>query len=402
MTTTGPYDLLLRGAHVIDPSQNWDSAADVGVIAGRIAAFGPNLDSTGCDDVRDLTGQYLCPGLIDIHGHWYEGSMYGINAEFGLNHGVTTAVDAGTTGFTNFPDFRRTAIAVNQARVLAFVHLSCLGLHTPFAEELLDLTYARPGETAEVIQRHAEVTTGVKVRIGSMTADHGNRALDLALEAARLARTRLMVHISAGADEAYILDHLRPGDILTHCFHGNTNRMIAAGGNGFIRQVREARDRGVVFDIGHGCGSFSWQTAQKAFEHHFWPDTISSDLHRYSADVPWLVTMPAAMSKLLLLGMGLCDVVAKSTSAAACAIGRQHEIGSLQPGYPADAFAFKLQNGEFEFKDAHLETRTADRCIEPVLVVRDGRPIEPGSIAVPLRELYEADRCVFGDHFPQR
>ena len=398
--TPGPFDLLLRGAHVIDPSQNHNGPADIGVRAGKIAAFGRDLDPTGSADVRDLSGTYLCPGLIDIHGHWYEGSMYGINADFGLNHGVTTAVDAGTTGFTNFPEFRRTAFAANRTRMLGFVHLSCLGLQTPFAEELLDLRYARPGETAEVVQRHTDVATGVKVRIGSMTADHGNRALDLAVEAARRAGTRLMVHISAGADEVYVLDHLRPGDILTHCFHGNANRLIASDGSGFIEQVHAARQRGVIFDVGHGCGSFSWETAQKAFEHHFWPDTISTDLHRYSVDSPWRVTMPSVMSKFLLLGMGLYHVVEKCTAAAACAIGRPHQVGSLQPGYPADAFAFTVREGEFRFTDAHRRERIGNRLIEPALILRDGQPIAPGSVPVTLRDLYEADRCVFGAVLP--
>ena len=134
--------------------------------------------------------------------------------------------------------------------------------------------------------------------------------------------------------------------------------MIAPDGNGFIEQVKAARERGVIFDVGHGCGSFSWKTAEKAFEHHFWPDTVSTDLHRYSVDEPWLVTLPSVMSKMLLLGMSLYDVVAKTTSAPACAIGRQDQIGSLKPGYPADALAFTVRDGEFPFKDAQRFVRT--------------------------------------------
>ena len=170
----------------------------------------------------------------------------GSTREIGLNHGVTTAVDAGTTGFANFSEFRRTAIASSQARILAFVHISCLGLHTPFAEELVDIRYARPHETAAVVEQFSDVTVGVKIRVGAMTANHGNAALALALSAAESCGRPLMVHISSGADEAHILDRLRPGDILTHCFHGRENRMVAPKGEGFIPQVKAARERGIV------------------------------------------------------------------------------------------------------------------------------------------------------------
>src|SRR5205807_820206 len=138
-----------------------------------------------------------------------------------------------------------------------------------FAEELMELRYARPVETAIVIERHRDVAVGVKVRIGAMTGTHGNEALELALEAARRANVPLMVHISAGADEPFVLEHLRPGDILTHCFHGRTNGLVSDTAEGFIPQGRLAQERGVIFDIGHGCGSFSWETAQRRFEHQF-------------------------------------------------------------------------------------------------------------------------------------
>ena len=260
------YDLLLRNAHVIDPSQDWDGIADVGIEGNRIAGLGPGLDVAGCLDVRDLFGSHLCPGLIDLHGHWYEAGLYGINPEICLNHGVTTAVDAGTAGFANFPEFRRTVMETSRVDLLGFVHISCLGLHTPFAEELLNLNYARPVETAMVIDSHRPRAIGVKIRLGAMTGPHGDAALTQALEAARSSTSPLMVHISQGADERSVLERLRPGDILTHCFHGRGNRLIRSDG-GLISEVRVARERGLFFDVGHGCGSFSWETAQKAFEH---------------------------------------------------------------------------------------------------------------------------------------
>jgi dihydroorotase len=390
-----PFDLLIRNGHVIDPAQDIDGIADVGIQDGRVQSVGQALDATGCKDIRDAAGTYVCPGLVDLHGHWYEASLYGINAEIGLNHGVTTAVDAGTAGFSNFPEFRRHTIQTSRARILAFVHVSFMGLHGPFAEELMDLRYARPKETAIVVAENPDVTVGVKVRLGAMTANHGNQALDLALEAAREAKTPVMAHVSAGADERYVLDHLRPGDILTHCFHGRANRMIADTPEGFIPELKLARERGVIFDIGHGCGSFAWKTAQHAFEHHFWPDTISTDLHRYSVDSPWLVTMPQVMSKFLSLGMSLKDVIAKSTIAPANVLGRTKEFGSLRPGSIADLMQFRIREGSFTFIDSLRVPRQGNRLIEPVLTVRNGIAYEPGSVVVPMRPVYPCDRAVF-------
>jgi dihydroorotase len=391
-----PFDLVFRNGHVIDPSQDWDGVADVGIRAGRIAAFGRELNADGCPSICDATGTYLCPGLIDLHGHWYEGGLYGVNAEIGLDHGVTTAVDAGTAGFANFPEFRRTTIETSRARILAFVHVSCLGLHVPFAEELLDLRYARPEETAMVIAAHRERAVGVKVRIGAMTGNHGNQALDLALSAAEQAQAPLMVHISAGANERYILDRLRPGDILTHCFHGNSNGMLSDEPDGFIPAVRAARERGVIFDVGHGCGSFSWETARRAFEHHFWPDTLSTDLHRYSIAEPWHVSMPEVLSKFLCLGMSLRDVILKTTLSPARVLGREGELGTMRPGAPADVLQFRLEEGEYTFRDVHMEPRCGRLRVRPVLVLRAGQCHHPGDTSRSLRPLYPCDDAVFG------
>lgn len=388
------FDLLLRNGHVIDPARSWNGVADVGVRGGRIVAIGSGVEDVPSLEVIDAAGSYISPGWIDLHGHWYEGGLYGINAELGLNHGVTTAVDAGTAGFANFPAFHDTAIARSRAQILAFVHLSCLGLQATFAEELLNLAYARPEETAMVIDRYRDVTAGVKVRIGSMTGSHGNRAFDLALEAAEMAGSPLMVHISAGADEKYILHHLRPGDILTHCFHGNENRLFDEPSGSLAPEVWSSRERGIIFDIGHGCGSFSWDSAQRAFEQRFWPDTISTDLHRYSVEPPWSVTMPEVMSKFLALGMSLNDVIAKVTAAPARALNRP-QLGTLVPGAFADLVQFRVVEGEFIFTDAKQDTRRGERMIEPLLCIRKGVPYRPGEIQAPMRPLYPCDEAVF-------
>lgn len=385
-------DLLLKGGRVLDPSQSLDAVSDVGIRDGRIVEIGPNLDATDCRDVRDVTGQYVSPGLIDLHGHWYEGNLYGIDPLICLNHGVTTAVDAGSTGYANFPEFRRTVLDHCLTDVLAFVHISFMGLHAPYAEELLDLRYARPEETAAVIGKHRDRAVGVKLRVGAMTANHGIAALEKALVAANEAAVPLMVHISRGAEEKAILRRLRTGDILTHCFHGRSNGMITET---IIPEAREARARGVFFDVGHGCGSFSWDTARRAFEHHFYPDTLSTDLHRYCAGDPLCVTLPQVMSKMLCIGMSLEDAVLKTTTAPAKALGREEEIGTLAPGAQADVLVFDVEAGDFPYTDTHLKVCHGDRRIVPRLVVKRGQVHRPGSFATRLRELYPADMDVF-------
>jgi dihydroorotase len=342
--------------------------------------------------VFDAAGKYVCPGLIDLHGHWYEGNLYGVDPAVCLNSGVTTAVDAGSTGFSNFPHFRRTVMDCAPVDLLAFVHISFMGLHAPFAEELVDLRYARPAETAFVIAKHRDRAVGIKVRIGAMTADHGIEALEIALAAAREAGVPLMVHISRGAEEAEVLRRLRPGDVLTHCFHGRHNRML---GDGVIPEAQEARRRGVFFDVGHGCGSFSWETARRAFEHRFYPDTLSTDLHRYSASEPLCVTLPQVMSKMLCIGMSLEDTIVKTTAAPARMLGREHDIGTLRPGSVADVLVFELETGDFAFTDTHLAVRKGARRIAPRLVVKGGQVHVPGTVPVVLRDLYDSDAEVF-------
>jgi dihydroorotase len=201
-----------------------------------------------------------------------------------------------------------------------------------------------------------------------------------------------MVHISRAAEESEILRRLRPGDILTHCFHGRGNGMISET---VLPEALEARSRGVVFDVGHGCGSFSWDTARKAFEHHFYPDTISTDLHRYSAPEPLCVSLPQVMSQMLCLGMKLEDAILKTTAVPARVLNREQRIGTLAPGAQADVLVFDLQSGNFSFTDTHLKVRQGSRRIVPHLTIKAGQVHPAGSIPIKLRDLYESDMEVF-------
>ena len=195
------FDLVLRNARVIDPSQNIDGVLDVGVSSGKIAAIGKSLGAGPASDVRDLSGKYLSPGLIDLHGHWYGGSTFGIDPAICLKTGVTTAVDAGTTGFLNFDEFRRDRLEASEVQLLAYLNISAIGIPAAVVGELFDIRYARPKETAALIEKHREVLLGVKVRIGErMSGANGKQALALSLEAAEATGVPMMVHFAKGAD----------------------------------------------------------------------------------------------------------------------------------------------------------------------------------------------------------
>lgn len=378
------YDLLLSEGHVIDPSQGIDRVLDIAIAGGRIVELGADLGPRQAAECRNLQGKYVCPGLIDLHGHWYQGSAFGIDPHYCLNTGVTTAVDAGTAGFINFPEFRRNCIDRAELQVLAFINISCLGLPTPIVGELEDIRYARPVETAAVLDRNRDVAVGVKIREGAPSKGNWIEALELAITAASKNRLPLMVHISPSAPTPEIVRRLRPGDIVTHCFQGRGDGLFPKPELSLLLEASEARRRGVVFDIGHGCGSFQWEIAQRAFEYSFYPDTISTDLHRYSVEGP-VYDMPTTMSKFLCLGMSLQDVILKSTLAPARSIGRDRDIGTLRPGTAADIFVFELASGEFEFVDTHFNARKGDTKLVPHLTIKNGRVILPGTYDIKLR-----------------
>jgi len=278
--------------------------------------------------------------------------------------------------------------------VLAFVNISGIGIPTTLVGELEDIRFARPLETSRVIEANRDICLGVKLREGSMTGSNGMEALDKAIEAAQFSSLPLMVHITKGAETRHILRKLRPGDIVTHCFQGRGDGILAQGDSRLLPEVVEARRRGVLFDVGHGAGAFSWDVARRAFEYSFYPDTISTDLHRFSI-VRWAFDMPSVMSKFLHMGMSLEDVILKSTWMPAKAISRGDDMGTLKPGVVADMFVFKLEEGSFPLEDTHLRTESASRRIKPILTIKEGRTVEPGSYPIRLRELYECDDEVF-------
>ena len=382
--------LVLRGGRVVDPAGDVDAPLDVVIEDGRIADLVPPGRAPG--DGEDVTGHLVMPGLVDLHGHWWEGSPYGVDPAANLAWGVTTAVDAGTAGFSTFPVFRRLTIDSAPVRVVAFLHVAAAGLISTLIGELEDLRYARPLETAAAIDANRDVLVGVKVRIGTgACGPNGPAALEAALEAAELAGVPLMAHIAAGADVGQVLTRLRPGDILTHSLTASGPGIRGADGL-LLPELHEARRRGVVLDVGHGCGSFSWATARAALAEQVAPDAISTDLHRYSVERP-VVDLPLTMSKLLHLGMPLPEVVAAATWRPAAAIGRP-DLGTLRPGSVADVAVLRLDDTPVNLVDSQGVAEEAREALRPVLTVAAGVVHRAADVRVSLRPYVEADREV--------
>jgi len=383
---------VLRGGRVVDPGLGVDAALDV-VLEGEVltALAAPGALAAAPDDrVIDVSGAVVTPGLIDLHAHWYEGSPYGVEPRANLRGGVTCSVDAGTAGFESFGAFRRFAIDPAPVRIFAFVHVAAAGLAASMVGELEEIRYARPRETAEIIAAHRDVAVGVKVRVGTQAAGANVRAaLELALEAAALAEVPLMVHIADGADVPWVVSRLRAGDIVTHALTANGMGILDRGR---VRpEVRAARARGVLFDVGHGCGSFSWQIARQALADGFAPDTISTDLHRYSITGP-VIDLPTTMAKLCHLGMSRDEVLAAVTNRPAAAIGHP-ELGALRVGGPADITVLR-EGPAAELIDSTGRREMVASVWQPQLVFVAGVQHTPADVDVFLRPYTAADREV--------
>jgi dihydroorotase len=385
---------ILRGGRVLDPANGVDDLRDVALEDGRIAAVATpgSLQPDAGDVIEDVMGLLVTPGLIDLHGHWFEGSPYGIDPAINLAGGVTTAVDAGTAGFSTFAVFRRLAIDPAPVRVVAFLHVAAAGLVSTLVGELQDIRYARPREAAAIAARHRDVIAGIKVRIGEEACGvNGSAALAAALEAAELAGLPLMSHIAHGADVREVLSKLRPGDIVTHALTASGPGIRGDDGR-LLPEAHEARRRGVLFDVGHGCGSFSWATARAALAEGVAPDAISTDLHRYSVERP-VVDLPLTMSKFLHLGMSLADVVTASTVTPARAI-RRPELGTLSVGCVADVTVLRLDGTPMELSCSQGYRELVEQVLRPVLTIVGGTVHRAAEVPVPLRPYLDADHEV--------
>jgi dihydroorotase len=375
-----PYQLLIKGGHVIDAKNGIDGVRDVAINDGKIAAVAPELKAADAKTVVAAKGLYVVPGLVDMHTHvfhgvdldaWYAGGVRALPPDgFTFRSGVTTVVDAGGSGWRNFLVFKRRVVDVAQTRVLAMLNIVGNGMAgDPIEQDVADMD-ARL--TAQRITEFPRILVGVK------TAHFKGPewvAVDRAVEAGRMAKVPVMVDfgefVSDRPWKQLVTQHLRPGDIYTHLFLAVVPLLDAQGQ--VQPYVHEARKRGVIFDVGHGGGSFVFRQAVPAIKSGFWPDSISTDLHTNSMN-SGMKDMTNLMSKFLAMGMPLKEVVARSTWHPARQIKRA-DLGHLDVGGVADVAVLSVDIGRFGFTDVDGGKLEGVQKLQAELTVREGKVV---------------------------
>ncbi len=377
------YDLLLKGGTLVDPARNLHEPSDVAFAAGRVAAVQRDLPRGEAAEVVDCGGRLVAPGMIDLHVHVYWGvSHFGIPPDpYCVARGVTTAVDAGSAGADTFPGFRKYVIEASATRLLAHLNISSQGMLCREIGELDDLRFADVPKAVEMIERNRDVVLGVKVRLtrhSIVSEAAGFRPLHLAREAADAVGLPIMVHPQDAWCDSLddILGVMRSGDVLTHCYHAMPCGIMDEAGQ-VRRSVHEAMERGVIFDVGHGKGSFSWEVVERAMAQGIIPHTISSDLHVYNADGP-VYDLATTVTKFLHLGLPLDEALRKVTAVPAGVCRMAGEIGTLAVGAWGDAVVLNLQEGEFRLEDSQGVVRFGRQRLVPSLTVRAGRVYRGG------------------------
>jgi dihydroorotase len=374
-----PFELILKGGHVIDPRNRIDGVRDVGVAQGRIAAVGANLAPTAGTQVVDVSGLYVTPGLVDLHVHLFattglKGAWAGDNSVlpdgFSFRAGVTTMVDAGSSGWRNFETFRHLVIDRAQTRVFAMINIAGLGMSTNAAEQVA--SEFQPEQVAALALKHKDVVVGVKTAHYELP---DWTSVDRALEAGRAAGIPVMVDFGYFRPERpywqLVTEKLRPDDISTHCYRASVAWMDE--NNRVHGYLHRARERGVKFDVGHGAGSLVFRNAVPAVQAGFHPDSISTDLHTLSMNIA-MMDMPTTMSKFLVMGMTLPEVVLRSTWNPAQMI-RRTEVGHLTPGAPADVAVLRVSRGEFHYIDSKGGRMRGTQRITCELTLREGKVV---------------------------
>lgn len=371
------YDLLLRGGHVVDAKNKINAIRDIAIRNGLIAAVDEHIDSSTALKTVDVNGLYVTPGLVDIHVHVYastgeRNSYAGDNSVFPdgftFRSGVTTVADAGSSGARSFEDFKQHIIDRSKTSVLAFLNIVGAGMRGPkYEDNLADMD---PKVAAEMAKRYPGVIVGIK------TAHYSGpewTPVEHAVEAGTLANIPVMVDFGANKPErpiqVLLTQKLRPGDIYTHCYSGLRNELLPDGK--LNPGMWEGRKRGVIFDVGHGGGSFAWRIAVPAIQQGFLPDSISTDLHIGSMNAG-MKDMLNLMSKFLALGLSVDDVIARSTWNPAREIHHE-ELGNLSVGSPADVSVLRLENGDFGFTDMYGARMNGNQKLECEMTVKGGK-----------------------------
>lgn len=372
------YDLLLKGGTLVDPAQGIHAQQDVAFAGGLVAAVAQGIEPSTTQHILNCAGHIVAPGLIDLHVHVFPGvSHYGIDPDpHCIARGVTTAVDAGSAGADTFPGFRKFIVEASATRLFAHLNISSQGMLNAEIGELHDIRFANVPRALQTIEANRDLILGVKVRLTKhslVSQEAGIRPLHLAREAADAAGLPIMVHPQDAWVDSLddILALMGKGDILTHCFHAMPCGILDEQKR--IRpSVWAAIERGVIFDVGHGAGSFDWDTVESALAQGFLPQTISSDLHIYNVAGP-VHDLVTTVSKFLHLGLSLDDALAKVTAIPARVMGMADAIGTLKVGAWGDAVVLALEEGAFALVDSTGVTRTGRRMLSPMTVIRQGR-----------------------------
>ncbi len=378
------FDLLVKGGEVLDPSQSLAGVRDVGIRHGKVVEVAQDIARDRAVRVLDAAGKLVVPGMIDLHAHVFPyGSAIGLPAdELAQFQATTTAVSAGDAGANNFAAFRRFIVGATRTRLFAFVHIANHGLAGFPVPELYNLDFAVTDLAARALAENSDLVIGIKVRMSeNVIAQHGLVPLERAIRACELADTgaKVMTHIG-GVQTAdlmsRILDLLRPGDVLTHCYSGAPNLAgqftnIVQDGK-LLPAALAAKKRGVVFDVGHGGGSFDYTVAEAAIEQGAPPDTISSDIHAVSGNTPGRPYLTWVASKFLNMGFTLEQVIEMTTSKPAAVIGRIPKHGTLQAGAPGDVSLLEKVEGPVEFVDTRNNRRQGKVHLRPAGTVVGG------------------------------
>ncbi len=379
ITQAQQIDLLLKNGHVFDPKNHMDTIMDVAISDGKIYRVATDISEKEAKKVIDVQGLYICPGLIDIHTHVFVGSKAGqfadgINSlspdDFTLKAGITTVVDAGTSGWRNFPKFKEQVIDQSKTRVLAFLNIAGAGMSGNSSQhEIEDMEVEK---TVEMIKQYPNVIVGIK--IGHFEGESWT-PFDCALEAGRQSDKPLFVecHLPQYSLEGQ-LNRMRPGDMITHAYEKVDERMSVIDGQGKVRPfVMEAKERGVLFDLGHGGAGFWFSEAMPALEQGLWPNSFGTDLHRFSMNAG-MKDMLNVMSKYVSMGMPLNEVLLRATWNPAKAIKRE-DLGNLSEGSVADVAVLRLREGDFGFVDAGGNRLEGKHKLEAELTLLAGKVV---------------------------
>jgi dihydroorotase len=370
------YDIVLKNGHIVDPKNNIDAVSDIAIKDGKIAKISKGIAQNSSKKVIDVTGLYITPGFIDIHTHVFAGSTpekfadgsYSVSPDdFTLRNGVTTVVDAGTSGWRNFPVFKNQVIDKSKTRILAFLNIAGSGMQgSPYEQDMNDMDAYTTSLTAK---KYPDIIVGVK--IGHYEGNNW-APFDRALEAGKLSNTPLFVecHLPQFSLEDQ-LKKMRPGDIITHSFEKVSERMPVVDDEGKLRPfVTEAKKRGILFDLGHGGAGFWYSVAIPAMKQGLPPNTFGTDLHRFSMNAG-MKDMLNVMSKYMTMGMPFNDVIKTATWNAAKAV-KHEELGNLSEGSVADIAVIRIRDGKFGFVDAGGNVIEGNKKLEAELTLRAG------------------------------